>query len=132
MKYFSEKTGKLYDEREQLEQAEQEFDAKDKQKEAERAAEKEVLRDLKGAFDKATEEYRQAMAKVDEAKCAAARFEKRLKEADDAYQKQKAKIKAREVREVREVGTPKRKCCVVKDESELDPVVSAFLKYFGY
>ena len=129
MKYFSEKTGKLYDKKEQLEQAEQEFDAKDKQKEAERAAEKEVLRDLKGAFDKATEEYRQAMAKVDEAKYAAALCEKRLKEADDAYQKQKAKIKAKEVREA---GTPKRKCCVVKDESELDPVVSAFLKYFGY
>ena len=129
MKYFSEKTGKLYDKKEQLEQAEQEFDAKDKQKEAERAAEKEVLRDLKGAFDKATEEYRQAMAKVDEAKYAAALCEKRLKEVDDAYQKQKAKIKAKEVREA---GTPKRKCCVVKDESELDPVVSAFLKYFGY
>lgn len=129
MKYFSEKTGKLYDEREQLERAEQEFDAKDKQKEAERAAEKEVLRDLKGAFDKATEEYRQAMAKVDDAKCTAALCEKRLKEADDAYQKQKAKIKAKEVREA---GTPKRKCCVAKDEFELDPVVSAFLKYFGY
>lgn len=129
MKYFSEKTGKLYDEREQLEQAEQEFDAKDKQKEAEKAAEREVLMELKDAFDKATEEYRQAMAKVDEAKYAAARSEKRLKEADDAYQKQKAKIKAKEVREA---GTPKRKCCVVKDEFELDPVVSAFLKYFGY
>ena len=129
MKYFSEKTGKLYDKREQLEQAEQEFDAKDKEKAAEKAAEKEVLIELKDAFDKATEAYRQAMAKVDEAKYAAARSEKRLKEADDAYQKQKAKIKAREVREA---GTPKRKCCVVKDESELDPVVSAFLKYFGY
>lgn len=132
MKYFSEKTGKLYDEREQLEQAEQEFDAKDKQKEAEKAAEREVLIELKDAFDKATEEYRQAMAKVDEAKYAAARSEKRLKEADDAYQKQKAKIKAKEVREAREAGTPKRKHCVVKDEFELDPVVSAFLKYFGY
>lgn len=129
MKYFSEKTGRLYDKKEQLEQAEQEFDAKDKQKEAEKAAEKEVLIELKDAFDKATEAYRQAMAKVDEAKYAAARSEKRLKEADDAYQKQKAKIKAKEVREA---GTPKRKHCVVKDEFELDPVVSAFLKYFGY
>lgn len=91
MKYFSEKTGKLYDKREQLEQAEQEFDAKDKQKETETAAEKEVLRELKDAFDKAKEEYRQAMAKVDEAKYAAARLEKRLKEAEDAYQKQREK-----------------------------------------
>ena len=130
MKYFSEKTGKLYDKKEQLEQAEQEFDAKDKEKAAEKAAEeaaeKQILKELKGAFDKATEAYRKAMAKVEEAKFAAALCEKRLKEADDACQEQKAKIKAREA------GTPKRKCCVVKDEFELDPVVSAFLKYFGY
>lgn len=129
MKYFSEKTGKLYDKREQLEQAEQEFDAKDKQKEAEKAAEKEVLKELKDTLDEATEAYRQAMAKVEDAKVTVTLCEKRLKEADDAYQKQKAKIKAREVREA---GTPKRKCCVVKDEFELDPVVSAFFKYLGY
>lgn len=125
MKYFSEKTGKLYDKKEQLEQAEQEFDAKDKEK----AAVKAELNELKDTVDKITEEYHEAIAKAETAKYEVAQIEKRLKEANNTYLKQRAKIKAEEVREA---GTPKRKCCVVKNESELDPVVSAFLKYFGY
>lgn len=119
MKYFSEKTGKLYDTREKLEQAEQEYDVK---KDEEKAADEEKLTELKDALDKITEEYRTATAKVDKAKCAAAEVEKRLKEADRAYWEQKEKIKA------------KKAYASKRDSSifDLDPAVSALLKYFGY
>lgn len=119
MKYFSEKTGKLYDTREKLEQAEQEYDVK---KDEEKAADEEKLTELKDALDKITEEYRTAIAKVDNAKYAAAEVEKRLKEADRAYWEQKEKIKA------------KKAYASKRDSSifDLDPAISVLLKYFGY
>lgn len=118
MKYFSEKTGKLYDKREQLEQAEQEFDAKDKEK----AAVKAELNELKDTVDKITEEYHEAIAKAETAKYEVAQIEKRLKEANNTYLKQRAKIKAEEF------------CASDKDNLifDLDPTISALLKYFGY
>lgn len=121
MKYFSEKTGKLYDEREQLEQAELEYGEK---KAKEKAEDEAKLAELKEVFDKLTEEYRIAFAKVEEAKHEAAGIEKMLKEADKAYWEQKEKMKAKKV------CASKRGGSVL--DFDLDPAVSALLRYFGY
>lgn len=118
MKYFSEKTGKLYDKKEQLEQAEQEYDAKDKEKEVL----KSKLKELKNTVDKITKEYHEAIAKVETAKHEAAQVEKKLEEANSAYRKQEAKIKAKEI------YAPDKDNLIF----DLDPAVSALLRYFGY
>lgn len=97
MKYFSEKTGKLYESIEQLKQAEEKYAVEEKNKKEAITAEKQRLKEISNRVDKNVDDLKTLTAERNRLNSEIGLAKEALRKATIEYEEQKEKVAKAEV-----------------------------------